>query len=83
MNLAGDITGECRNLTKSMWHNLEAFFHETLWERKDLWKKFNFELDETKHDWYRTQPVSIYSDTDSLVGESTLIIKYNNRFLLF
>ena len=66
MNLAGDITGECRNLTKSMWHNLEAFFHETLWERKDLWKKFNFELDETKHDWYRTQPVSVYSDTDSV-----------------
>ena len=66
MNLAGDITGECRNLTKSMWHNLEAFFHETLWERKDLWKKFNFELDETKHDWYRTTPVSVYSDTDSV-----------------
>lgn len=66
MNLAGDITGECRNLTKSMWHNLEAFFHETLWERKDLWEKFNFELDETKHDWYRTTPVSVYSDTDSV-----------------
>ena len=66
MNLAGDITGECRNLTKSMWHNLEAFFHETLWERKDLWKQFNFELDETKHAWYRTTPVSVYSDTDSV-----------------
>ena len=66
MNLAGDITGECRNLTKSMWHNLEAFFHETLWERKDLWEKFNFELDETKHDWYRKTPVSVYSDTDSV-----------------
>ena len=36
-------------------------------------------LDESKHDWYRTQPASIYSDTDSLVGESTLIIKYNNK----
>jgi len=66
MALAGDITGECRNLTKTMWHNLEYFFHETLWQRKDLWQKFNFELDESKHDWYRTQPTSVYSDTDSV-----------------
>ena len=79
MNLAGDITGECRNLTKSMWHNLEKFFHETLWERKDLWKKFNFELDETKHDWYRTQPVSVYSDTDSCFKKSLLLIKDNKN----
>ena len=64
--LAGDITGECRNLTKTMWHNLEDFFHEKIWERKDLWEKFDFELDESKHDWYRTVPVSIYSDTDSV-----------------
>lgn len=64
--LAGDITGECRNLTKTMWHNLEEFFHETLWERKDLWEKFDFELDESKHDWYRTTPISVYSDTDSV-----------------
>ena len=64
--LAGDITGECRNLTKTMWHNLEEFFHETLWERKDLWEKFDFELDESKHDWYRQQTISIYSDTDSV-----------------
>ena len=66
MALAGDITGECRHLTKTMWHNLEVFFHETLWERKDLWQRFNFELDENKHDWYRTTPVSVYSDTDSV-----------------
>lgn len=66
VNLAADITGECRNLTKSMWHNLEEWFHEGIWERKDLWKQFDFELDESKHDWYRTQPVSIYSDTDSV-----------------
>lgn len=66
VSLAGDITGECRLLTKTMWNDLENFFHETLWERKDLWEKFNFELDETKHDWYRKQPVSIYSDTDSV-----------------
>ena len=66
ISLAGDITGECRNLTKTMWHNLEEFFHETLWERKDLQEKFGFELDESKHEWYRTQPISIYSDTDSV-----------------
>lgn len=65
-SLAADITGECRNLTKTMWHKLEHFFHEDIWERKDLWKEFNFELDENKHDWYRKQPVSVYSDTDSV-----------------
>lgn len=66
VKLAGDITGECRVLTKTMWHNLDKFFHETLWERKDIQKQFNFELDESKHDWYRQQTVSIYSDTDSV-----------------
>ncbi len=66
INLAGDITGECRNLTKTMWKNLEEWFHEGIWKRKDLWEKFDFELDESKHDWYRKQPVSIYSDTDSV-----------------
>ena len=65
-SLAADITGECRNLTKTMWGKLDEFFHETIWERKDLWEKFNFALDESKHDWYRTQPASIYSDTDSV-----------------
>ena len=65
-NLAADITGECRNLTKTMWHNLEEFFHETIWERKDLLQQFDFELDESLHDWYRTKPVSVYSDTDSV-----------------
>ena len=65
-SLAADITGECRHLTKTMWHNLEEFFHETIWERKDLWEKFDFKLDESKHDWYRTTPVSVYSDTDSV-----------------
>lgn len=66
VKLAADITGECRELTKTMWHNLENFFHETIWERKDLWKQFDFELDESKHDWYRQQVVSMYSDTDSV-----------------
>ena len=66
INLAGDITGECRNLTKTMWKNLEDWFHEGIWERKDLWKQFDFELNESKHDWYRKQTISIYSDTDSV-----------------
>ena len=65
-NLAADITGECRELTKTMWKDLENFFHETIWERKDLWKQFEFELDESKHDWYRKTPISVYSDTDSV-----------------
>lgn len=63
--VAADITGECRNLTKTMWSNLENFFHETIWERKDLWKQFDFELDESKHDWFRSQNIAVYSDTDS------------------
>jgi len=64
--LAADITGECRNLTKTMWHNLEQWLHEDIWNRKDLWKQFDFELDESKHDWFRKKPVSVYSDTDSV-----------------
>ena len=66
VHLAEDITGECRNLTKTMWKNLEEWFHEGIWERKDLWEKFDFELDESKHDWFRTKTVSCYSDTDSV-----------------
>ena len=66
VNLAADITGECRLLTKTMWSNINNFFHETLWERKDLWEKFDFALDFSKKDWYNKQPVSIYSDTDSV-----------------
>ena len=65
ISLAGDITGECRNLTQTMNKNLIEWFHEGIWERKDLWEKFDFALDESKHDWYREQPVWIYSDTDS------------------
>lgn len=75
INLAADITGECRNLTKTMWNNLENFFHETLWERKDLWERFDFELDESKHDWYRTQTISCYSDTDSVYATYGTLFK--------
>ena len=77
--LAADITGECRQLTKNMWHNLEDWFHEGIWERKDLWEKVDFELDESKHDWFRTKTVSCYSDTDSIVGSSSLLIKDNKN----
>ena len=77
VNLAADITGECRLLTKTMWHNIEEFFHNTLWERKDLWEKFDFALDPSKKDWYSTQPVSIYRDTDSTIGSS--VIKLENE----
>ena len=79
INLAGDITGECRELTQTMWKNLEEWFHEGIWERKDLWEKFDFELDESKHDWYRQQAVSIYSDTDSCQNNSLLLIKDNKN----
>lgn len=77
--LAGDITGECRNLTKTMIKNLENFFRETLWERKDLWKQFDFALDESKHDWFRKKPCWIYSDTDSLFKSGLLLIKYDKK----
>jgi hypothetical protein len=63
--LAGDITGECRLLTKTMNEHLENWFHEEIWERKDLWERFDFALDESKHNWYRGRHVWIYSDTDS------------------
>lgn len=79
VSLAGDITGECKILTKTMWQKLEHFFHETIWERKDLWEKFEFKLDESKHDWYRTQPISVYSDTDSTHKKSLLSIKDNKN----
>lgn len=75
LELAKDITGECRNLTKFFWNNLPVFFHETIWERKDLWKKFGFELDESKHDLCRETAVSCYSDTDSVTGDTKLHLK--------
>ena len=64
-----------------MWKNLEEWFHEGIWNRKDLWEQFDFELDESKHDWYRDQHVSIYSDTDSIKENSLLLIKYKNQIL--
>lgn len=77
VDLAGDITAECRNLTETMNKNLTKFFHEDIWNMKDLWKKFDFALDESKHDWYRKQAVWIYSDTDSIQSNSKLDINVN------
>lgn len=82
MSVASDITGEARNLTKFMWDRLERFFHEDIWERKDLWEKFGFALDESKHDWYREQTVSNYSDTDSQNQNSLLLIDNNNKMTI-
>ena len=82
VKLAGDITGECRHLTKTMNENLIEWFHEGIWKRKDLWKQFDFELDENKHDWYRKQDVWIYSDTDSIFSNSLLLIKRDKKIYL-
>lgn len=76
--VAGDITGECRALTKYFWMHLEEFFHKTIWERKDLWEKFGFELDESKKGLCESLPVSCYSDTDSVTENSVIYIKENN-----
>lgn len=80
--LAADITGECRHLTKTMINNLENFFHEEIWKRKDLQEKFGFELDENKHDWYRGRHVWIYSDTDSNSRKSLLLIDKDNKMTI-
>lgn len=77
--VAGDITGECRALTKYFWTHLEEFFHETIWERKDLWEKFGFELDEAKRELCRSLPVSCYSDTDSVSASSFIYIRENGN----
>lgn len=66
VDLAADITGECRLLTKTMWDNFEQWFHHDIWERKDLWEKFDFELDLSKKEWFESQVISNYSDTDSV-----------------
>ena len=67
--LAGDITAECRQLTKTMWNKLDDFIQNDIWERKDLWERFNFELDEKRRKYLTDSLLnscSVYSDTDSL-----------------
>lgn len=80
--LAADITGECRTLTKFMWNRLEKFFHEDIWDRKDLWERFNFSLDLSKKEWYKDKVVSTYSDTDSQDKKSLLLIDNKNKMTI-
>lgn len=73
--LAGDITAECRQLTKTMWNRLEDFMQNDIWERKDLWEKFDFKLDEKRRKYLTDSLLnscSVYSDTDS--GASFLLL---------
>lgn len=63
--LAAAITGEARRAEMMQWKTMTVFMHETIWERKDLWKKFDFELDENLHDWMRSVTVQRTADTDS------------------
>ena len=80
--LAGDITAECRQLTKTMWNRLEDFMQNDIWERKDLWEKFNFKLDETRRKQCNESimdEISVYSDTDSCFKNSLLKLKLNNE----
>lgn len=79
--LAGDITAECRQLTKTMWNKLEDFFHNEIWNRKDLWEKFNFELDPNKRKTLTDSYTSIYSDTDSCFFNSFISIINNDKKL--
>lgn len=80
--LAADITGESRTLTKFMWDRLEKFFHEDIWERKDLWKQFNFELDPSKKEWYSKQVVSTYSDTDTNFKDAVIMVDNSQKMTL-
>lgn len=64
-SLAADITGECRVLTKFMVDKMEDFFHEEIWNRKDLWEQFDIDLDISKKKWFQDRPIWCYSDTDS------------------
>ena len=79
VDLAADITGECRHLTKTMWDKFEQWFHHDIWERKDLWEKFDFALDPAKKEWFESRNISIYSDTDSENFDSLLFIKDNKN----
>ena len=70
--LAGDITAECRQLTKTMWNRLEDFFQNEIWDREDLFEKFNFKLDKKQQKYLSDSLASSYADTDS--GASFLLL---------
>lgn len=63
--LASAITGEARQMTFLQWRNFPKFMKEDIWNRKDLWKKFDFELDENKHHIMDDACINAQSDTDS------------------
>lgn len=63
--LASAITGEARQMTFLQWTNFPKFMREDVWKRKDIWKMFNFELDENKHHFMYEHPINAQSDTDS------------------
>lgn len=63
--LASAVTGEARLMTFLQWRNFPKFMKEDIWNRKDLWKKFDFALDESKHYIIENHPINAQSDTDS------------------
>lgn len=77
--LAGDITAECRQLTKTMWNRLEDFFQNEIWDREDLFEKFNFKLDKKQQKYLSDSLASSYADTDSSFKNSLLKIKLNDK----
>lgn len=63
--LASAITGEARQMTFLQWRNFPKFMKEDIWNRKDLWEKFDFELDENKRHIMDDACINAQSDTDS------------------
>lgn len=63
--LASAITGEARQMTFLQWRNFPKFMKEDIWGRKDLWEKFDFELDENKRHIMNDACINAQSDTDS------------------
>lgn len=63
--LASAVTGEARLMTFIQWRNFPKFMKEDVWNRKDLWEKFDFALDENKRHIMENNPINAQSDTDS------------------
>lgn len=63
--LASAVTGEARLMTFLQWRNFPKFMKEDVWNRKDLWEKFDFALDENKRHIMENNPINAQSDTDS------------------
>ena len=64
--LAASITGEARRAEMCQYINCSIFMKETIWNRPDLWKMFNFELDPAKKSWMQNQVIPVQCDTDSV-----------------